>query len=119
DRQRILGAWEVVRVSANGKHLAHEVRSPQVWMVTRSLVTIRYQDGTEDTFAYDLDSARNPRAIDLLPVGPLARWAFQGVYELEGDRLKVCRSRGSRPARLHEGAVQRGQILFFLKRLPK
>jgi uncharacterized protein (TIGR03067 family) len=119
DRKRIQGTWRAVRVEANGKHLHREVCAGQVWVFTDSRLTVRYPDGTEETFAYELGPTRKPKEIDLRPAGPLTRSSFQGIYSLPGDRLAVCRARGRRPSSLAPGHVERGEILFLLERVRK
>jgi uncharacterized protein (TIGR03067 family) len=119
DGKGIQGTWRVVRVEANGKHLHHEVSDGQLWVITKDRLTVRYADGNVESFAYALDPAHKPKAIDLRPAAPATRSSFRGVYELKGDRLNVCRSRGRRPTGLTEGGVERGQVLFVLERVRK
>jgi uncharacterized protein (TIGR03067 family) len=117
DHKRIQGTWRVKEVHANGKHLVHEISDDQVWVITKDRITIHYPGGHTDEFTYKLVPSATPRTIDLTPVpGSARRTAFLAIYDLQSNRLKVCRSRGTRPTRLLSGAVRRGQVLFVLDR---
>src|SRR5262249_5213743 len=117
DARTLPGTWRVVEVHANGKHLWYEVSDGQVWVITHDRVTIRYKDAPAQELGYVLDTTATPRAIDLTATDDRARSSsFRGVYELKGGRLKVCRSRGSRPATLALEELERGEVLFVLER---
>jgi uncharacterized protein (TIGR03067 family) len=114
---RIQGTWRVVKVSANGKHPAHEVRDMQVWVISKDRITVSYSGGEKDEFLYKLGSSTTPRTIDLTPApGSSTRSTFLGICELEGKRLKVCRARWQRPASMAADEVERGEALFVLER---
>jgi uncharacterized protein (TIGR03067 family) len=116
DAQRLPGTWHVLKAYANGKHLQYEVSEGQVWVITRDRITLHYEDSPAEEFSYRLDPMGTPKSIDLIGLNDARRVAFRGVYELKGDRLKVCRSRLSRPAALEVGELERGEVLFVLER---
>jgi len=108
-----------VRVSANGRHLPHETESGQVWVITPELLTICHAGPNRyaEFFSYRLDLTVLPNGFDVSDLTADSRdGSFRGVCELRGRRLKVCRSRGRRPASLDDDGLARGEVLFVLER---
>jgi uncharacterized protein (TIGR03067 family) len=122
DRELILGKWKVVQADANGKHQPREVSTEQRWTFTPGRIAIDHGDGEKGEVAYKLDPAVRPRTVDLTFHGDPWRGAtFHGIYELKGNRLKLCYTRavGCRPADFDATRRdERGTVLLVLERLP-
>ncbi len=89
DKDAIQGTWAVVSVEAEGKPLATGTK--QVWVITAEKITWKEGDKVKDavTMKYHLDAEKKPKTIDLdHPAKEVG--ALQGIYQLEGDRLKIC-----------------------------
>jgi uncharacterized protein (TIGR03067 family) len=72
---------------------------------------------SDEASRFRIDTSRNPKAFDLsaLEGGP----AYPGIYELDGDTLKICWSRTTEPASAPtEFVTRRGsnRRLLILKR---
>ena len=126
DKEMLEGTWHMVEVSVGGKHQARETSKDQIWAFTDGKVVIEYTDGSSQVMMYQIDDAKQkPRAIDLVPVAwPDKGSTFKGIYELDGDRLKLYYSRNvapdaERPARFDPEFEDRGKRSFVLKRVPQ
>jgi uncharacterized protein (TIGR03067 family) len=89
DADAIQGKWAVVSLTRNGKTEAiskdavRVITADTYAMKLRPLLTI---DGT-----YKIDPTTNPKAIETTPSsGPYKDKAMLGIYELNGDSLKIC-----------------------------
>jgi hypothetical protein len=82
-------------------------------------LTINYFDGDKHEATYKLDPKQNPRTIDLTFSNfPFQGMTFLGIYELDGDKLKVAYSKaeGRRPGDFQSPTKERGDISFVLQR---
>jgi uncharacterized protein (TIGR03067 family) len=83
--------------------------------------SITIKQGTErraDRGRFRLDTSNNPKHIDVL--NEQAGLEMQGIYELHGDKLKLCWDRGGRPKKFAGGdARSGGPSLFVLIREKK
>ncbi|VTR95127.1 sigma-70 family rna polymerase sigma factor : RNA polymerase sigma factor, sigma-70 family OS=Singulisphaera acidiphila (strain ATCC BAA-1392 / DSM 18658 / VKM B-2454 / MOB10) GN=Sinac_7487 PE=4 SV=1: Sigma70_r2: Sigma70_r4_2 [Gemmata massiliana] len=125
DKEIFQGAWSIVEASASGKHQAIEISKEQVWVFTGDRLVIYYDDKSRVEMSYEIDPKQKPKAIDLSPVGEREKgYVFKGIYELDGDRLKVYYSRNiapdaKRPERFDPVSEDRGMRSFVLKRAPE
>jgi RNA polymerase sigma factor (sigma-70 family) len=122
DRDQLQGYWDAVSVTKDGEELGAE---------EREAVHVRFK-GDEITFypirdkarvTFRLDPASSPKAITLTEQeGDDKGASVPGIYELNGDRLKLCivmkKSGAVRPT---EFVSPRGEdlLLLDLKREPK
>jgi RNA polymerase sigma factor (sigma-70 family) len=122
DKDLIQGTWKVKQADANGKHAPKEVSTDQTWMIANGTIVVQYEDGTKDEWAFKLDAAAAPRAIDVkASTGFRADSTAVGIYELKSDTLRVCVSwsgPASRPTAFDVGD-DRGGRLFVLQRVAK
>jgi uncharacterized protein (TIGR03067 family) len=69
-------------------------------------------DGT-----YKLDLTAIPKAIDIVLLSPLGEeWKYLGIYEFEGDTLKLCLDKEKRPTAFDIEGTSR---LYVLQRVRK
>ncbi len=124
DKEMLQGTWHVVAAEAGGKHQANETSKDQIWVFTRDKLVIKYADKSSLEMTYEIDPKQKPKAIDLSPTDEREKgYTFKGIYELDGDRLKVYYSRNvapdaERPARFDPEGEDRGIRSFVLKRAP-
>ncbi len=87
DRAKVQGTWRIVGGEHDGAPLVPaEVKAGTV-VITADRLTIRGR-GPDETTGYTLDPAKRPRAIDLTDAK--AKDTRPGIYELDGDRLRLC-----------------------------
>ena len=105
ENEKLQGTWNLVYQQMNGKKLPDEQAAK---MLHGTMVfarhTIRYTvelQGFDFEFAYTLLPNQQPKAIDLeLTDAPdkqgIGLRTF-GIYQLEGDDLRICHSKTDRP----------------------
>jgi uncharacterized protein (TIGR03067 family) len=80
-----------------------------LWTITKKKEVLYF--GEEKPFTYALDPAKKPKAIDLR-AGKDGPVVLRGIYEVEGDRLKICYGAGERPDKF---AARAGSERAFIK----
>jgi RNA polymerase sigma factor (sigma-70 family) len=91
----IQGVWQLQSIEVGGSLQPMEKGSTQLVITNEFL--IRTEQGKDRAFTYELDAGHNPKHIDLAPVAKGAHAKVAGIYWIEGDRLKICKSEGARP----------------------
>lgn len=85
-KDELHGKWEVV----TGKLLGKEVPLPDGGVhMTFEGGKVKFKEGMkpEEDGTYKIDAAKKPKEIDVTPnKGP----AMSGIYQLDGDKLKIC-----------------------------
>jgi uncharacterized protein (TIGR03067 family) len=67
-----------------------------------------------------LDATKTPKHIDLMNAGSNKRQIWSGIYELEGDSLKICIQTGSeqtRPKEFTTKGADSARMYFILERV--
>ncbi len=84
DEKRILGTWNTIRVEADGK--THQT---SVWEFRVNKMFAKQQkDGSATSeWAITINSKKSPKEIMI--------GTYPGIYELDGDTLKICYSYSS------------------------
>ena len=94
DAEKIRGEWKVVSAKeTRGDDPNADIAEykDSVWTFgEKELTVVKGKVGTK--FAYRLDDSRKPREIDFgtSRAGKNDRRPFEGIYELDGDKLTVC-----------------------------
>jgi len=99
DKDAIQGTWKLVSAEHGGK-----IDKPE----GADALKIRFEGGQSyqvkgeekvDPAEFKLDSDKSPKQIDLTPgTGPDKGKTMKGIYELNGDKLKLCIAGDDRPA---------------------
>jgi uncharacterized protein (TIGR03067 family) len=108
DQDLIQGNWTVTKAEENGKSQDELVKS--IFAFKDNKVTV--QPGPNMTFK--LDPTKNPKTIDIQPVD--AKEPALGIYELTGDKLRLCimDPGGARPKEFK--AATKGVVVIELTR---
>jgi uncharacterized protein (TIGR03067 family) len=100
DLEKLQGTWKPVSLESDGANPPDEVLKGWTLTVAKKEYTISiFMDlgggmvsKSVTKLAFVLDPAKKPKAIDF--VNPLnAKNKMLGIYELEGDTLKICTSK--------------------------
>ena len=127
DQEKLQGTWEVVELAVKGEKVIPNDRAAGLVVFKsdgfRFVVTAKGEDDFTRTAAtFKLDPAKSPRTIDLTGVEGGHNSKDQvslGIYELDGDDLKICLPNG-RPEASPGAFKGEGElILFKLKRSKK
>lgn len=91
DRELIQGSWTIVSIVQDGMQEPDEsVQGGQIEFKEDGY-TVRANDQIVEQGSQSLDPSRQPKTIDFKIIrGPDKGKSQQGIYQLEGDQLRVC-----------------------------
>jgi uncharacterized protein (TIGR03067 family) len=125
EKGKIQGTWKLVSFEAAG---ANELLPPDALkkarvLITADKLTFDLMGGGKPLEAhYTLDPSNKPKAIDLVDLESKERKPLPGIYQVDGDDLKLCWDANgqSRPSEFTK-VSKRGQDLrlVILKRVKK
>jgi uncharacterized protein (TIGR03067 family) len=121
DQEKLRGVWAFASSERDGKQERSESEDALELEFAAESFRFHLPAGARHPQPYRLDPDAKPKGIDWLaggkhgPSEPLL-----GIYELEGDTLKICwgQSGGQRPKEFATGAGK-GEWLWVLKRAEK
>jgi uncharacterized protein (TIGR03067 family) len=114
------GTWAVVSYEENGQKLPEEEVKKVRFVFDQDRYEVKRGDDVEEVGTIKLDTSKNPKRIDLkIQKAPIGEGETQlGVYQLDGDSLKICVSvpPGSkdRPSAFEKAGTN--ELLIVLKR---
>lgn len=82
DAEKILGMWKVVSAMDGGENQD----TKEVLTFGKDKITVEDRESKSEWKAYKLEPGKNPKWIDLTTDGK----TYLGIYELDGDKLKIC-----------------------------
>jgi RNA polymerase sigma factor (sigma-70 family) len=114
DKDKLQGKWVPESVEERGKKISEEeIKEKNFVMVFEGdKVTLPMKDGAKEV-EYTLAPTKKPKEIDLAVEGKTPK----GIYELEGDTLKLCFNTdpdGDRPTKF--ATTDTNNVLMVLKR---
>lgn len=120
--QALSGTWKFTKLEAGGQPSPPQLLEKLEFIITPE--TLTFTDGsTKEATRYRLSLAEKPRKIDIIavqkqPDGSSKDVVAPGVYELNGDVLKICFVKeGNRPVAFATKAGE-AAVLMELKRAP-
>ena len=94
DLDRLQGTWVLVSMQTEGHDVAAEDFKDWTAVYEQNRVTLRAGDRVRRRGIVTLDPSRKPKAINTWDQdGPYEDQTVPGIYELEGDTLKLCCAR--------------------------
>jgi uncharacterized protein (TIGR03067 family) len=121
-RQSLLGVWVGQSMEADGKPVpeATAKRMRFTFKDDRLLIRGNFEDDREVACTYKLDAAKSPKHLEFTPENEDK--AVLGVYDVNGDELKICMrhasSPGGRPNQLATQPNSRLILVIFKKQKP-
>lgn len=121
DKDKIQGVWVFSSSERDGKQELTDLKG--VLEIELGADTFRFHlpAGARHAQSYKLDPKASPKTIDWTPAGkPEPQQPMLGIYELDGDSLKICWGpiRGARPKEFTAKAGTQ-HWLWILKRQQK
>jgi len=85
DLEKFQGTWKVVSAAEGGQQTPEEHLKDLKMIITLEKMTYKFRDVTT-VWPYKLDSTKSPKWFDIMDKDH----TLQGIYQLEGDQLKIC-----------------------------
>ncbi len=94
DAAKIQGTWVAIWVETGGKPAPSDTIKNLSLLITADKIAFN-PGGENRQSTYKLDPTKTPKMIELTPQdGPTKGKTLRGLYELDGDRLKLCVQNG-------------------------
>jgi uncharacterized protein (TIGR03067 family) len=94
DLKKMQGTWDVVSRTSAGRPLPATLKKV---VIAGDRLTFYRENGTVATrWVLKVDDKKSPRQFSRHREGP-AKITAQGIYELKGDTLTMCYTRGNNP----------------------
>jgi uncharacterized protein (TIGR03067 family) len=91
ERQKFQGTWTFESVEAGGKGLSADELKGLVLTFEGDKHTVKKGDEVIQVGTQKIDPSKSPKAIDVtMTEGPNKGAVMLGIYEIDGDTLKVC-----------------------------
>jgi uncharacterized protein (TIGR03067 family) len=105
----LAGKWVLTAGRANGENLPDGARG-RVRLIVIADEMILYTDSARSSrFVYRLNTSATPNLVDLVGTeGTDKDKTLLGIYDLKGDRLKVCRTLNAKVERPKEYSAEAG-----------
>jgi uncharacterized protein (TIGR03067 family) len=111
ERAKLLGSWAATDGEFQGIRMEPGLLKDMKWTFTNDKVSFSML-GKAIEATYTLTPTANPKAFDFK--GPDT--AIQGIYELNGDTLKMCYAATDRPKSFATGGTSQDTIMTVFKR---
>jgi uncharacterized protein (TIGR03067 family) len=107
DRAALEGEWEILSAESNGEPPPPGLLNGAKFAFSGDKLTLMGKEGT-----YEIDASQNPRQIDFIR----GNTKQIGIYELDGDRLKLCVGPADDRPKEFKTKPQTDHSMFVLKR---
>ena len=91
DLDRLQGTWVMAELEVEGKVVPEEKLKGTTLTIKGDKYIVKVKDRAHET-TFKLDPSQKPKAIDMyFSAGTDAPKLSKGIYEVDGDTLKLCR----------------------------
>jgi uncharacterized protein (TIGR03067 family) len=118
DKELIQGVWKVVSADLGGRRQPEAQYASWRFVFTADKLVIKVEDRVNAEYGLKLDPSQKPKTIDIRHQGGGDARTELGIYELDGDNLKICNDDPglNRPSEFVSTA-ENGFELWILKRV--
>ena len=115
EKKRFEGTWSLVALEVDGQPVTLDVMKEARLVVAGDRYSFQYGTARME-LRHRVDPGRTPKAIDLVITdGKDEGKVYRGIYELNGGRLKICRSADPGNARPTRFATEPGSGLMLIE----
>jgi uncharacterized protein (TIGR03067 family) len=97
DLAKMQGDWMVVSITRDGMKLTNDEAQTLFRTVTGDKYTVFNFNKPVSKGTFKIDSTKKPKTIDSTPSGRAKAPTILGIYEFDGDTLKVCNAAPGEP----------------------
>jgi len=91
DKAALQGTWKVTASESKGEKVPAEDLKDLFLIFRGNAILVREAGKTTENFSFLLDPTKKLKEIDLtLKVGPQKGRIDRGIYQLDGDTLRIC-----------------------------
>ena len=91
DLKEMQGTWDRVSMELEGKEVPADTLKGWTATYKNDLLTLSSKDGVYRRILVTLDPSRKPKAMNSWDLeGPFEDQTVPGIYEIDGDTMKVC-----------------------------
>jgi uncharacterized protein (TIGR03067 family) len=121
DLDRLQGTWVLVEMQREGEDVPAEDFKGSTAVYEGNRITLRDGDRVRRRGIVTLDPTRKPKAINTWDQdGPYEDQTVPGIYELDGDTLRLCFSRpGSERPKEFDTKTRPGVLYCVYRRRPR
>jgi len=121
DLDRLQGTWVLVEMQREGEDVPAEDFKGWTAVYEGNRITLRDGDRVRRRGIVTLDPSRKPKAINTWDQdGPYEDQTVPGIYELDGDTLRLCFSRpGSERPKEFDTKTRPGVLYCVYRRRPR
>ncbi len=118
DRKLMAGTWRVVAHEKDGKKIPDDQSTKTKAIIDpEGKLSVQVEGKSVSQASLKLDPTKKPKQADLaFSEGELKGKTLLGIYDLDGDNLKLCYSPGKDRPTEFASKPGSGQVLFLLKR---
>ncbi|MBI3823696.1 MAG: TIGR03067 domain-containing protein [Planctomycetes bacterium] len=103
DKASLQGTWKVVESISKGEKVPADDLKELYLIFRDDAILIREGGKTAENFSFRLDPTKKIKEIDVtLKVGPQKNRIDRGIYEIDGDKLRICIQANKDAARPNE-----------------
>jgi uncharacterized protein (TIGR03067 family) len=97
DLERMQGNWMADSVSANGIKWGEDESQALFRTVKEDAYTVARYSKQLSAGTFTIDATQSPKTIDSTPRGAAAGQPVLGIYEFDGEALRICNAQPGKP----------------------
>jgi uncharacterized protein (TIGR03067 family) len=98
DMEKMQGEWTMASGERNGQAIPDEFLQSLKRTIKGDQYTVKQGDDVINGGSYTIDATKSPKTIDLkVTEGQAAGQTMHGIYELQGDTMKICYASPGKP----------------------
>jgi uncharacterized protein (TIGR03067 family) len=119
DKQKLQGTWKLVKVDKDGKeeNAKPDDRDYFDMKFDGDKMILEFKAGSTEEATYTLDPGKMPKTLDIKPLTTDKGKTILGIYDLAGDKLKLCVAEAGIKERPKEFKSKKQQVtVYYLER---